>query len=256
MNKKEKIRFIIINAIIMFLVCSGSVYAASNYFYTGSDIGYDNSESGLDADNVQGAIDDLREKATNYNEIRKMIYPVGSIYISVTDDTVAKVQERFGGTWENFGSGQTLVGVNPSDSDFNTVNKTGGSKSQSYTPAGTNKGTSITVAQLPAHSHTFTGTAVNTSTAGGHTHTISFNASGSEAKGYGASGSLGFRDRLGVTGSSSTSNTGAHAHSVTAKGSISNTGSGQAHTHTFTGTQATISHLQPYVTVYMYKRTA
>ena len=256
MKKYEKIRFVLINAIFMLFVCCGSVYAASNYFYTATDIGYDNSQSALSSDNVQGAIDDLREKATNYNEIRAMIYPVGSIYISVTDNTVAKVQERFGGTWQAFGVGQTLVGVNTSDSDFNTVLKTGGSKSQSYTPAGTNTGTSITVAQLPAHSHTFTGTAVNTTSNGAHTHSISFNASGSEAKGYGATTSPGFKDRLGVTGSSSTSNAGAHTHSVTAKGTISNTGSGQAHTHTFKGSAATISHMQPYVTVYMYKRVS
>ena len=251
MSIKEKSIIICINVIVVVLISFFSVYFIGNPF-----IKYSDSENKLNIKNINGKKDTLGETESTYEDMKALIYPVGSIYLSITDDTIAKVQERFGGTWEKFGSGQTLVGVNPSDSDFNTVNKTGGSKSQSYTPAGTNKGTSITVAQLPAHSHTFTGTAVNTSTTGGHTHTISFTFASNEAKGYGLDMTPAFTNRIAVTGGSSTSNTGAHAHSVTAKGSISNTGSGQAHTHTFTGTQATLSHLQPYVTVYMYKRVS
>lgn len=52
-------------------------------------------------------------------------YPVGSIYLSVNNINPSK---WFGGTWEQIAQGRTLVGVDTSDSDFNTVKKTGGSK--------------------------------------------------------------------------------------------------------------------------------
>ena len=53
------------------------------------------------------------------------IFPVGAVYISVTSTNPSTY---FGGTWVRFGQGQTLVGVNTSDEDFNTVEKTGGTK--------------------------------------------------------------------------------------------------------------------------------
>lgn len=52
-------------------------------------------------------------------------YPVGSIYLSVNDTNPTT---WFGGTWELIAKGRTLVGVDPNDTDFNTVKKTGGSK--------------------------------------------------------------------------------------------------------------------------------
>ncbi len=48
--------------------------------------------------------------------------------MSTTLDTAAKVQAIYGGTWVAWGAGRVPVGVNTSDTDFNTVNKTGGSK--------------------------------------------------------------------------------------------------------------------------------
>ena len=57
-----------------------------------------------------------------------IIYPIGSLYFTVVDDTAQKVQNRFGGNWELFGAGRTPVCVDTNDSDFNTVEKTGGSK--------------------------------------------------------------------------------------------------------------------------------
>lgn len=61
-------------------------------------------------------------------------YPVGSIYLSVNNTNPTK---WFDGTWELIAKGRTLVGVDESDTDFNTVKKTGGSK------------------YLQAHSHDF-----------------------------------------------------------------------------------------------------
>lgn len=39
----------------------------------------------------------------------------------------------FGGTWELIAQGRTLVGVDTSDADFNTVKKTGGEKTHTLT---------------------------------------------------------------------------------------------------------------------------
>lgn len=52
--------------------------------------------------------------------------PVGSVLVtSVATDPGTLLGY---GTWELFGSGRVLVGVDPSDSDFDTVQETGGSK--------------------------------------------------------------------------------------------------------------------------------
>lgn len=52
-------------------------------------------------------------------------YPIGAIYLSIDSTNPTKL---FGGTWEQIAQGRTLVGVDTSDADFNTVKKTGGSK--------------------------------------------------------------------------------------------------------------------------------
>lgn len=56
---------------------------------------------------------------------KSCIFPVGSIYLSVNN---MNPSTYFGGTWVRTGKGKTLVGVDENDSDFNTVQKTGGSK--------------------------------------------------------------------------------------------------------------------------------
>ena len=52
-------------------------------------------------------------------------YPIGAIYLSVDNTNPSKL---FGGPWEQIAKGRTVVGVDTSDTDFNTVKKTGGSK--------------------------------------------------------------------------------------------------------------------------------
>ena len=58
-------------------------------------------------------------------QVLAKIYPVGAIYMSVSPTSPSSL---FGGTWTPWGSGRVPVGINSSDSDFNTVEKTGGSK--------------------------------------------------------------------------------------------------------------------------------
>nr|DAQ17850.1 MAG TPA: Baseplate structural protein [Caudoviricetes sp.] len=67
-----------------------------------------------------------------------LIYPIGSIYLSLNDINPNKM---FGGTWERI-KGKTLVGVDESDTDFKTSKLTGGEKTHK-----------LTIAEMPSHTH-------------------------------------------------------------------------------------------------------
>lgn len=110
------------------------------------------------------------------------IYPVGSIYINATVSTNPATLLGFG-TWEAWGVGRALVGVNAGDSDFISAGTTGGSKTvdsshqhampHTHTFSGTTsqinttpvkEGTGSTLATTN-HSHTYSGTTGGVSTA-------------------------------------------------------------------------------------------
>jgi len=57
-------------------------------------------------------------------------YPIGWILSSVVNTNPSTWLGY--GTWVAFGSGKVLVGVDTGDADFNTVEKTGGSKTANY----------------------------------------------------------------------------------------------------------------------------
>lgn len=61
------------------------------------------------------------------NGIWESIYPIGAIYMSVSPTSP---EELFGGAWTAWGSGRVPVGVDTSDTNFNTAEKTGGSITQ------------------------------------------------------------------------------------------------------------------------------
>lgn len=63
-------------------------------------------------------------------DIVNLIYPVGSIYMSVNS---TNPKTLFGGTWAQIAQGRTLVGVDTSDTDFKTAEKTGGEKTHTLT---------------------------------------------------------------------------------------------------------------------------
>lgn len=72
-----------------------------------------------------------------------LAHPVGSLYFS-TDPT--NPSQIFGGTWVIWGSGRVPVGVDTTQTEFNTVEKTGGEKTHK-----------LTVQELASHPHVFQG---------------------------------------------------------------------------------------------------
>lgn len=78
-------------------------------------------------------------------------YPIGSIYASVANTSPASA---FGGTWAPYGAGKVLAGHDyndPADAEFvaastdGSSEKTGGSKTHT-----------LTINEMPAHTHSFT----------------------------------------------------------------------------------------------------
>lgn len=200
-----------------------------------------------------------------------LIYPVGSIYMSVASTSPATLFD--GTTWEQL-KDKFLLGAG----DTYTAGDTGGNASHT-----------LTTSEMPSHNHTFTGSAVDTGNqSAGHTHeytdyyatttggtAISVAQLASHSHNRVAS-KLGTMDweygpydpKQSYRSDGTTSNTGSgnththsganthtsrtsdgisanHTHSVTASGTIGNSGDGTA-----------FSIMPPYLAVYMWKRTA
>lgn len=54
-----------------------------------------------------------------------MPFEIGDLFFTTNNTNPSN---RFGGTWELYAKGKTIVGIDPDDTDFNSINKTGGSK--------------------------------------------------------------------------------------------------------------------------------
>lgn len=68
-----------------------------------------------------------------------LTYPVGAIYMSVVNTSPATL---FGGTWAVWGTGRVPVAVDTGQTEFDTVEKTGGAKTHT-----------LTVGEMPSHAH-------------------------------------------------------------------------------------------------------
>ena len=108
------------------------------------NIDYDASVS------VQDRLSVLENKVSNLkSEVINEIYPVGSIYMSTEDDTIEKVQSKFGGIWEKYAQGRTLIGEGTgTDSNGLVQTFTNGSMGGEYTHK-------LTITEMPKHNHSY-----------------------------------------------------------------------------------------------------
>ena len=67
------------------------------------------------------------------------LFPIGSIHLTTDDKNPS---EYFGGQWEPYGSGRTLVCVDSNDSDFSSSQLYGGEKTHE-----------LTINEMPSHTH-------------------------------------------------------------------------------------------------------
>lgn len=148
----------------------------------------------------------------------QILHPVGSIYINATNSTNPGTLLGFG-TWTAFGAGRVPVGFDSTNALFDTAEETGGSAD------------AITV----SHTHTATSTVTDP----GHDHEF-------YPKFYGAFAGEGdyVQPASTFTGNRS-GNTGSRTTGITAATTVASAGS--------SGTNA---NYQPYITVFMWKRTA
>lgn len=147
------------------------------------------------------------------------VYPIGSVYISANG---ANPNAIIGGTWEEFATGRTLIGYDPSDDDLTETGMTGGEKTHV-----------LTVEEMPSHNHS-----ASTGGAGKHTHTVGYRKR-QDAYGKGTMDAMHWN--TGTASTIETSGVENHSHAVT----VESTGSGMAH-----------NNMPPYITVRMWKRTA
>ena len=98
---------------------------------------------------LQGKANVLYFDGTNWQVVSNVvndalnIFPVGSLFFSTTPTNPSA---WMGGTWEAWGTGRVPVGVDTSQTEFNTVEKTGGEKTHK-----------LTVQELASHPHVFQG---------------------------------------------------------------------------------------------------
>lgn len=83
-------------------------------------------------------------------------WPIGSIFISATDASPA---DSIGGTWEAFGAGRVLVGLDAEQEEFSTLGNEGGEKDHT-----------LTVNEIPAHSHAIRSMTASTGSATSYEH--------------------------------------------------------------------------------------
>ena len=158
--------------------------------------------------------------------ILETTHPIGSLEINTSG---INPSEYLGGRWESFGSGRTLVGVDSSDSDFDTVEETGGEKTHT-----------LTTNEIPAHTHgskSLVGTWANWGEGSGMVS--------SSANGYKVTGivsAVGDNNQYGW-GTGTGRDQDNTSLKIDATHEHNSVGGGQAH-----------NNLQPYITVYFWKR--
>lgn len=157
------------------------------------------------------------------------VMPIGYIYMSVVSTSPATL---FGGTWARIAQGQVLVGQDSTQTEFDTAEETGGEKTHT-----------ITSGELPAHTHAIDHNhpAADSDPGGNHSHVLTRKAGSGTSSGV-------VRGNGTAEADGTTQAVTDHIHSVNLPNYTGTSGS--------TGSGTPANNLQPYLVVYMWKRTA
>ena len=119
---------------------------------------------------------------TAVNTLNAAAYPVGAIFTTTVNyaNSAAVVAAIGGTTWAAFGGGRVLVGLDSGDSDFDTAEETGGSKTPS---TGSH---TLTTSEIPSHTHQIRGRQTDSGTSAAH-----FSSGQTDAGGYGSTEATG-----------------------------------------------------------------
>lgn len=157
------------------------------------------------------------------------VFPIGAVYITTVNTNPGTF---IGGTWVSLGAGKTLVGVDTSDSDFDTVKKTGGEKTHT-----------LTVNEIPSHNHE-------------HAHNVGYNSSTPLTDTRIYSGHIDDPEGTDHYVLTAAVNQGGNGILDTQKTSAVGDPLSTFTDSTATGGGAAHNNLQPYITVYFWERTA
>ena len=80
---KDNVKFIIV--IFICIIASSITTLATSYLFNSNEVSYDNTNSGLHADSIQDAIDEVFQHATDYSEIKTKI---GTGSLTTTSNTL------------------------------------------------------------------------------------------------------------------------------------------------------------------------
>lgn len=155
--------------------------------------------------------------------------PVGYVYMSVDSTDPGTL---FGGTWARIAQGRVLVGQDGTQSEFDTSEETGGEKTHT-----------ISAGEMPVHTHTISHdhASFTSGAAGNHSHTLVRKAGAGTVTGVTRGNST--AEAAGTTDAVTD-----HTHAVDVPAFTGNSSSSGG------GTPA--NNLQPYLVVFMWKRTA
>lgn len=190
-------------------------------------------------------------------------WPIGSIFMNTLSTNPATLLG--GGTWVRWGKGRVPVSLDEGQAEFDEAEEVGGFKTHT-----------LQANEMPGHNHTYPGHnhstaqhyhnmyhdhgAATTSTAGNHEHTSYGNTTAGQDVGTYARGAITGR----VKDGSLIDGAGDHNHTFdvpafdgnTGWGGGQNTGDSAGGTTSTVGGGAAHNNLQPYITCYMWKRTA
>jgi hypothetical protein len=181
--------------------------------------------------NIRGAKGDTGATGPQGTVSLLQVYPVGSIYMSVL---AANPSTLFGGTWAAWGTGRVPVGVDTNNTAFDTVEETGGKLA-------------MDVADIPAHTHPGVD----------HLHPgvdhLHGGGSGSYLKYVGSGGPNSLASNSGTSIAwAAIPTTGGADRSLTTGAADRNLTTGNNNGAVANPT----NNVQPYITCYMWKRTA